>query len=264
MIEIILILVLTFLVLTFFYKQAIHEFRLNQIEWHQYDKLPELFTEKVPIILRGRPLTAFWTHEDIHLRSIYNNVPIFNNQTLVDWISTCESSSICPWGLEHARLLGTRQISGLEHWTEKVLNPLIYNVNPLLRWWLRPSNSCWAGSKGLWKSVAPWTAIFVSQGSIVCSVMTEAVESSLPEHWRGTFPDALTAYDTPFIADLKFIDIVLRPGTLMFLPAHWFISWKALNEGNDTICPMVCTVEYHSFISRFAEWTNMRRVITPA
>ena len=194
------------------------------------------------------------------MRSVYNIVPIFETESLVDWLSKSDPSTLCPWGLEHARLLGSRNISGLEHWTERALNPLLYSGNPLTKWWLRPYNACWAGNRGLWKSVAPWTAIFVSQGAIVCTVMTEAVENSLPDHWRGTFPDMLTAYDTPFVGDLKFVDIVLRPGSLMFLPAHWFISWKSLDEGGDSVCPMVCTVEYHSIVSRFAEWAQGRRV----
>lgn len=260
MLEIILIFILTFLVLTFFYKQAIYEFRLNQIEWSQSDKLPDLLSEKVPIILRGRPSTAFWTQEDIHLRTVYNNVPLFQNTKLIDWIISTNPYTKCPWELEHARLLGQRHISGLELWSERTLNPILYGHNPLAKWWLRPSNSCWAGNKGLWKTISPWTAIFVTQGSIVCSVMTEAVESSLPAQWSGVFPGDLTAYDTPFVGDLKFVDIVLRSGSVLFMPAHWFLSWKALDEGADTVCPMVCTVEYHSPVSRFAEWAAKRRV----
>lgn len=259
MLEFILIAIIIFLVLTFFYKQAIYEFRLNQIEWSQNDKLSELFSEKVPIILRGRPHTAFWTQEDIHLRSIYNSIPVFQDRTLVDWLVSTNPSTSCPWDFEHARLLGQRHISGLELWSEKTMNPIIYKHNPLLRLWLQPLNSCWAGNKGLWKTVAPWTAIFVTQGAIVCSVMTESVESSLPVTWKGVFPDELTAYDTPFVADLKFVDIVLRSGSILFMPAHWFISWKALDEGDNTVCPMVCTIEYHSPVSRFAEWASKRR-----
>jgi hypothetical protein len=259
MLEFILIFILLFLVLTFFYKQAIYEFRINQIEWSQTDKLPDLFSEKVPIVLRGRPSTAFWTQEDIHLRPIYSSIPIFQDRTLVEWIATADPHENCPWTIEHARLLGMKHVSGLEHWTEKVLNPIVYNNNILLKWWIRPISSCWAGNKGLWKTVAPWTTIFVSQGTVVCTIMTGSMESSLPNEWKGIFPDMLTPYDTPFVGDLKFMDIVLRPGSLLFMPSHWFIAWKVLDEGDQTICPMVCTVEYHSFISKFAEWASEKR-----
>jgi hypothetical protein len=262
MLEIFFIGVLIFLALTFFYKQSVHEFRINQIEWTQQEKMPDLFSEKVPIVLRGRPPTAFWTQEDVHLREIYAMVPIFEDRILSDWITHAEPDSLCPWNTEHARLLGARHISGLELWTERILNPVVYCNNPLLGWWLHPISACWAGGKGLWKTVAPWTSLFVSQGAIVVTIMTGAVESSLPVKWDGIFPSRLTAYDTPFISDLKYMDIVLRPGNLLFMPAHWFVSWNVLDEGDQTICPMICTVEYHSPISRFAEWTHNKGVRT--
>jgi hypothetical protein len=259
MLEILLIVVIICLVLTFFYKQAVCEFRLNQIEWGQVgEKMGDLLTEKVPIVVRGRPPTAFWTQEDVHLREVYATVPIFDNQSLPDWIMSATPESRCPWSTAHARILGLRSVSGLEHWVDRALNPVLYGSNLLAPFWLRPISHCWAGSRGLSKTVAPWTAIFVSQGAITVTIMTDAVTAALPEVWEGVFPGSLTSYDTPFISDLKFIDIVLRPNSVLFMPAHWYVSWTVHNVGDDTICPMVCSVEYHSPISRFAEWTSRK------
>jgi hypothetical protein len=257
MLEILFIVVIICLVLTFFYKQAVCEFRLNQIEWEQAgEKMGDLLTEKVPIIVRSRPPTAFWTQEDVHLREVYSTVPIFDNQTIADWIMTATPDTVCPWTREHARILALRSVSGLEHWVDRALNPIIYGANVMVPFWLRPHSYCWAGGKGLWKTVAPWTAMFVSQGAITITIMTDSVASALPDVWEGVFPGALTSYDTPFVSDLKFIDIVLRPNSVLFMPAHWYVSWVAYGEGEDTICPMVCTVEYHSPVSRFAEWAG--------
>jgi hypothetical protein len=256
LLEALLIGVLLFLTLTFFYKQAICEFRLNQIEWTQTEKLHELFTEKVPIIIRGRPPTAFWTQEDVLLRECYAMVHIFEDRILSDWVSQAQPAEECPWSLDHARILGSKSVSGLQLWTERVLNPVIYGTNPLLKFWLKPSSACWAGEKGLWKTVAPWTIVFVTQGAINITIMTESVEPSLPTVWKGKYPSRMSALDTPFIGDLKFMDIVLRPGNMLFMPAHWFIAWTALDQGEDTVCPMVCSVEYHSPVSQFAEWSS--------
>jgi hypothetical protein len=57
---------------------------------------------------------------------------------------------------------------------------------------------------------------------------------------------AMTVYDTPFVGDLKFMDIVVRPGHMLIMPSHWFVCWTGLTEQ----CPMVCSVEYHTPISR--------------
>ena len=51
MLEIILIIGVLFIILTFFYKQAICEFRINQIEWTQKDNVSSLLNEKVPLVV---------------------------------------------------------------------------------------------------------------------------------------------------------------------------------------------------------------------
>ena len=59
--------------------------------------------------------------------------------------------------------------------------------------------------------------------------------------------------NTPFVSDLKFIDIILRPGNCIFMPAHWFVSWTT---NTTTKTPMVCTISYHTPISYMAFHTS--------
>ena len=49
---------------------------------------------------------------------------------------------------------------------------------------------------------------------------------------------------------LKFIDIILRPGNCVFMPAHWFVSWTTTSTATNT--PMVCSISYHTPISFLA------------
>ena len=78
MLEIILIFGVLFLILTFFYKQAICDFRINQMEWTQHDQLMELLGEKVPLVVRSIPSATFWTHDDVKGRSCFTKLPIFS------------------------------------------------------------------------------------------------------------------------------------------------------------------------------------------
>ena len=87
MIEIILIISVIFLILIFFYKQAICEFRINQIEWAQKEQITELISEKVPVVIRTIPSAAFWTHRDVKERSCFTNLSIFQELTLAEWLS---------------------------------------------------------------------------------------------------------------------------------------------------------------------------------
>jgi len=238
MLEIILIIGIVFLILTFFYKQAVCEFRINQIEWSQRDNLSSLLNEKVPAVLRSIPSATFWTHDDILARPCFKDIPIFQETTLTDWISTSTPDSLCPWKYPQAETIA--KISGINVWANKWINPTV--INPLLKFW--------AGNIGLRKTFATWTCLFPVDGEIILTIMPETVQQSLPADWVGCFPANLTTKDTPFVGDLKFIDIILRPGNCVFMPAHWFVSWTTTEKANKA--PMVCTISYHTPVSLLA------------
>ena len=246
MLEIILIVGIIFIILTFFYKQAVCEFRINQIEWTQKDNVSSLLNEKVPLVVRSIPSATFWTHEDVLARPCFKDIPIFQETTLTDWIATSTPDSLCPWKYSQAETIANA--SGINIWANKWLNPLI--INPLLKFWMFPKYHCWAGNVGLRKTFATWTCLFPVDGEIILSIMPENNESSLPANWLDVYPANLTIKDTPFVADLKFMDIILRPGKCIFMPAHWFISWTTTPEASVT--PMVCTVSYHTPVSLLA------------
>jgi hypothetical protein len=245
MLEWLLIGVIIFSILLFFHNRANYEFHINQIRWNQRDKLGDLLNEKSPIVVQDIPLVAFWTQQDILMWPIYADVPVFTDEPMSQWLMRSDREVACPWKSDHATLLGLA--AGLDIWAERILNPLLQS-NPLWSAWLRPEVSCWAGARGLWQTAAPWTALFVSEGSVQVSVMPGSLKKSLPPVWNDTVhPSQLTVYDTPFAADLKFMDIILRPGHCLLIPSHWFVSWLA-QEASASI-PMICSVEYHSPIS---------------
>lgn len=246
MLEFILIFFILFLILTFFYKQAICEFRINQIEWTQKENISPLLGEKVPLVLRSIPSATFWTHQDVLARPCFTDIPIFQETTLTDWVSASTPDSLCPWKWSQAETIAN--VSGIKIWANKWLNPLI--INPLLKFWMFPKYHCWAGNVGLRKTFATWTCLFPVDGEIVLTVLSENSESSLPANWVGCFPANLTSKDTPFVNDLKYIDIIVRPGNCVFMPAHWFVSWTSTEKSDVT--PMVCTISYHTPISYLA------------
>jgi hypothetical protein len=244
MLEIILIFGVIFIILTFFYKQAVCEFRINQIEWTQKENVQSLLNEKVPLVIRTIPSATFWTHEDVINRSCFTDIPIFQETTIPGWIESGSSDSICPWKYEQAGVIAS--VSGINIWADKWINHMI--INPLLKFWMTPKYHCWAGGVGLRKTFATWTCFFVADGEITLTIMPENVQNALPANWVGCFPATLTTKDTPFVGDLKFIDIILRPGNSIFIPAHWFVSWVS---SSDKI-PMVCSISYHTPISLLA------------
>ena len=232
------IIVLCIIILFFFYKQSSSEFRINQLEWSQTDTLGSLLSEHVPIVIRSIPHANFWTQSDVQQRTCFA-LPIFKEMGLTEWLSSSNPSSMCPWKDEQAEKLAS--VSGIHVWATKWTNPLM--IAPYA-FWKFPVYHCWAGSVGLRKLYAHWTCIFPVDGEIRITIMPQSVHSYLPSAWEGCVPSELTSKDTPFVADLTYLDIILRPGTCAFIPAHWFVSWKS-----DNTVPMVCTISYHSPIS---------------
>jgi len=252
MLEWIIIVLLGFLILMFFNNQATNEFKINQLGWLERVKLENVLMERVPLVIKGLPPVAFWTQQDCMMRDCYSAVPVFQDKTLSQWLATTDSHTACPWTLEHAQMLG--ELSGLSIWSEQQLDGLVHGSVPglshLAAVWYRPEVSCWSGTRGLWQTQIRWTCLFVTEGAIQVSIMPSKCKKALPPGWKkkGLHPGLLTVYDTPFVADLKFMDIVLRPGHMLIMPNQWYMSWLAL-EGSE-ICPMVCSVEYHTPISR--------------
>jgi hypothetical protein len=63
--------------------------------------------------------------------------------------------------------------------------------------------------------------------------MTEHQEQFLPKGWRGRFPERFTVQDTPLVGEIKYITIKVRPGTLLCVPTHWFVSVRGCEESKD-------------------------------
>ena len=243
MLEVLVIMGVILLILTFFYKQAVCEFRMNQMEWTQKDQIRPLLQESVPLVIRGVPPLSCWTRDDVMTRDCYADLQLFQEMSLVEWMKSAIPESGCPWKYAQAQQIA--RISGLSVWAAKTINPVI--ISPAKRAWWWPRYHCWAGKMGLQRTYAVWTCILPVDGEIVVSIMPETVESALPTNWVGCVPSELTAKDTPFLADVKYMDVVLRPGHALMMPAHWFVSWTGKKD-----IPMVCTVSYHSPISAMA------------
>lgn len=249
MLELLFLLGVLWIILTCFYKQAICEFRMNQLEWDKApDTLSELMQEKAPIVLRGIPSVSVWTKEDVMARDIYGTIPLFKEMTLVEWIRGAPPVTACPWSYGDAERIAAR--SGLSVWAEKTLHT-VFLPHSVTRAWLRPHYACWAGEVGLQRTFAMWTVILPVDGSIQVTIMPETMDAYLPAppFRQGCHPSRLTRRETPFVNELKFMDVIVRPGTGLIMPPHWFVSWVAHNT--ETL-PLVCTVAYHSPVSRLA------------
>jgi hypothetical protein len=242
-------LVILLLLGTIFYKQSIEEFRFNQIEYDQRHELEALYEERVPIVVRNMPKCPVWTQEDVMIRDFYGSERIpGTKKSLRETLLETDRDGVT-WSKEYRNQLFSATAAQL--WFEKYWSPVLTG----LRGWLGDSlptvGECYYGSRGLYTVTANWQLIVPTEGKIVVSLMTSSQSKYFPKKWRGMFPSKMTKKTVPFVDELKYVDVIVREGTGIWVPAHWHVAW----EGADNVVPYVITVDVHTPIS----WLATRR-----
>jgi len=96
------------------------------------------------------------------------------------------------------------------------------------------------------RSVATHTCILPTEGTYTISLVNKRSESFLPTSWKYKYTQNLTVNDTPLVGEVQFIDIVVRPGTMLAIPAHQIYSMK---PKDGTKFHAALCIEVHSPVS---------------
>ena len=241
----IFIFVFIFFVGALFYKQAIREFRINQINWSQIDQLQELWEERAPIVVKDSPVPPVWTFQDVGIRPVYNIEIPSSQQSVQTWVGAAEADAIVPWQEQTAAKLA--EIAALRPWLENVW---MSKCNKGIRQFVAPAFPytpyLWAGARGLHQVRSQWSLIFPTEGSIIVTLITTGQDDYLPSPWEGTFPSLYSLSDTPYVSSIQFMDVILRPGHALWVPAHWKVAWEPTEEMQAIGVPFVCTLDIHT------------------
>jgi hypothetical protein len=218
MLEILLFLAIAVLILLFFYKQSVvAEYKLNQLSYKSLDTLPDLMAEKSPIVILDTPLTTFWSASDVLSRPILS-------QDGMPLLSLCQQSNNTHHAYKQSLASFFGENSGTPIWMKTKWLPVL--TNPWLQWLTIPESKAWLGSRGLQATYAPWTLITASEGEAFVSLLHKKHDTYLPASWKNRLPSELTRADTPFLSDIKYIDVILREGTSLLVPAHWKVAYQ--------------------------------------
>jgi hypothetical protein len=85
-------------------------------------------------------------------------------------------------------------------------------------------------------------------------MMSKKEDKYMPAGWQGRFADSFTVADSPYVSQLKYLDIKLRPGTALLVPAHWKVSWAGAagaDKGTAEL-PFMAIIGLHTPISKLA------------
>ncbi len=237
----ILIICILFFLGAVFYKQTIQEYKLNQIEWSQADRLGELLEEGTPFVLRSTPICPVWTAADVRQRAEFKE--------LADWVAAAGADAQMPWHEHMASIYGRKAL--LEPWLDEIWTPVLPRIRSYIPFLFPRDIQVWAGGRGLYTQRAAWTLLFPTDGSVVVTMMSTKEDKYMPAAWQGRFADSFTVADSPYVTQLKFLDVKLRPGTALFIPAHWKVSWAATPAPAEKM-PFVCLIGLHTPISKLA------------
>ena len=246
MIWLILVIAILFFIGAVFYKQSVQEFRINQISWDQSERLEELWEERVPIIVKDSPVPPVWTFQDVGIRPVYATIPIPESQlTVQTWVATAEPDAIVAWPASTAEKIA--KVSSIEPWLEDIwISKCKRGPKGALSSLFPAKHRLWAGARGLEQLKAQWTLLFPIEGSLIVTLITTGQDDYLPSPWKGTFPGLYTISDTPYVGSIKFMDVILRPGHAIFIPAHWKVSWEPTEDSLKVGVPFLCSVDLHT------------------
>lgn len=244
--ESLLVLTVLAVILVFFYKQAIREFRILQVD--SIDKAQPLLSERCPVVVLPAPTTqALWTRADLDARpslakSSFNGVPL----------KEAIKRQSFPLRTETAETLAEK--SGVSIWVNQHLLPAFKTGS----WWtpcLTARTEVAIGAQGLRQTYGYTTLLMATENAIQVSLLNESSNPYLPEVWEGKRLAKLTRDDAPFLPQIKFVDVIVRPGSALLIPPHWKICWENL-EPKETA--LVVLVEIHHPVSK-ALYNMMRR-----
>jgi len=242
MIEYILILAFVFFVAIFFYKQALEDFDILQIESNQLDKLPTLLTEQSFVVVRSLPPVQLWSPQTVKEIPRIHTAPYGPHQLI-------EIASGAALGLPLYYPKSSETLADytrIKTWTETTWLPKVLDSD-WKRFLFSIRTEVSIGDKGLRKTTAYSTLVLPTQGDLVLSVMPESSETYLPKVWKGKAFQNIKRAEAPLIGEIKFVDIKVRQGSAVFIPPHWIVSVKS---GSDQ--PWFLWAEFHHPLSRLA------------
>jgi len=211
MIEILLLIAFMFLIYAFFYKQTVNEYSINQINFDKLDKLEELLYDKLPIVIQEFPVPQCVSKDGI-----------LSNRQLVNILGNYleNQDPNLPTTKEFETYMASEV--GFHVYGEHVLYPR-FHTNIVSEFITTFKTKLCFGSKNLQYGKAIYTVIMVIRGKYTCSLINNEYFKGINEGWeKCNRPEDVKNSRT----QIQYMDIILKPNTVLILPAHWLYLMK--------------------------------------
>jgi len=248
MIEIIVIIAVLLFIAVLFYKQANEQFEILQVEATRLQELPTLYQDRSPIVVSDYPTPTLGTHAELQKRQHIMKLMISPTTNLAGLLNNKTFLAHFTFPVKTTEFIAKE--SGLHVWFEhhlyKSLLPSSYTS-----FLYSFQTTLWPQKRGMFRTKAFQTLVMPTQGTAVVTVMLPKMTPYLPAKWTGRAFTSLTMEDTPLLNQIQFIEIILRKGNLLLLPAHLIVDVRSSYD--DTAeAAWVFMADIHHPISRLA------------
>ena len=213
------------------YRGAIHEFQILQKDYNPENDWSTPLSEQLPIIIRDLPkhLLGGWTLGKTGNKQWIVYVRDAEKRRLrTTWTEWLKAPELSPDNWSELATVA-RLDRAVQDWSTESIRRWSWLPPTVPRPYVLPADK-WLGVS---KTRSEFTAIVATdQAPILIWVAHEgAVPLKVADQLTGKNPWNETTDTIPWISEVKFIEIKLRPGNAVLLPKHWWYAVSA-NEGN--------------------------------
>jgi len=244
MIEFLFLIAVLYFIAILFYRDSKDSFEILQLEADRINELSDLYAEKHPIVLRGMSFPPLGTYAEMKKRPHILQLGVTPSLSL-DALLHSPALSSFTFSEETTSFLAKE--SGLPVWCTQLYPKILPSVG---RIFYSTKESLWPSHRGMWKTKAFYTFCTPTQGIASVKLLLPSMIPYLPLRWEGRNFDTLKTEDTPLLSQLQFVEVKLRPGTALLIPAHVLANITQHPESPETL--FTYCVDLHHPISRFS------------
>lgn len=255
LLEFVIIASFLFAVFVWFYKQRRSELELLQVEFAQAaTSLRDLAQEKQPIVIRGVPVATVLTAERLAEIPRLDTFPLAGGASLGAYkklpasVTPDAQRAGTPLLVEPAATVLADELA-IPLWVQRSIGDALLDLGTL-PFLTTTESRVLLGGCGLERAVGTFVCILPTQGTYTVSLLSASSETFLPKEWLHRYPQSFTINDTPMVGEINYIDVVVRPGTMLCVPAQTLFAAQPKEIGPFHAAVIV---EVHSPISRLAK-----------
>ncbi len=230
MFELAIVIVLVFAVCMMAYRGGgVNEFQILQREYAAQTPWDELLGERLPVVIRALPksLQGAWSLS----RTATKRWPVLVHdaenarQYKTTWDAYVDEGGV-------NQLVNTDEIARIAKLDETLQN---WTADGFHKWYWVPTGAPTpimappSYVRGVSATVADATVLTNTDGGALHIWLAHAgaIPANVVPALKGKNPWVQTTDDIPWISEVKYVEVILRPGNALLIPRHWYYAVSA-------------------------------------